>query len=144
MVEQNIVLVGFANSGKSTLFNALTGAKQKTGNWTGVTVAAKQQQCQLNNKNTLLTDLPGVSSLAQRNQQGKDLSITQDFIKQQAIDCLVNVIDATQLKRQLYLTTQLLELGLPMVVVLNKSDRKEAEDIDVDKLSLCVRLSSCH
>jgi ferrous iron transport protein B len=135
MVEQNIVLVGFANSGKSTLFNALTGAKQKTGNWTGVTVAAKQQQCQLNNKNTLLTDLPGVSSLAQRNQQGKDLSITQDFIKQQAIDCLVNVIDATQLKRQLYLTTQLLELGLPMVVVLNKSDRKEAEAIDVDKLS---------
>jgi ferrous iron transport protein B len=138
MVEQNIVLVGFANSGKSTLFNALTGAKQKTGNWTGVTVAAKQQQCQLNNKNTLLTDLPGVSSLAQRNQQGKDLSITQDFIKQQAIDCLVNVIDATQLKRQLYLTTQLLELGLPMVVVLNKSDRKEAEDIDVDKLSLAL------
>ena len=138
MVEQNIVLVGFANSGKSTLFNALTGAKQKTGNWTGVTVAAKQQQCQLNNKNTLLTDLPGVSSLAQRNQQGKDLSITQDFIKQQAIDCLVNVIDATQLKRQLYLTTQLLELGLPMVVVLNKNDRKEAEDIDVDKLSLAL------
>ena len=138
MVEQNIVLVGFANSGKSTLFNALTGAKQKTGNWTGVTVAAKQQQCQLNNKNTLLTDLPGVSSLAQRNQQGKDLSITQDFIKQEAIDCLVNVIDATQLKRQLYLTTQLLELGLPMVVVLNKSDRKEAEDIDVDKLSLAL------
>ena len=138
MVEQNIALVGFANSGKSTLYNALTGAKQKTGNWTGVTVAAKQQQCQLNNKNTLLTDLPGVSSLAQRNQQGKDLSITQDFIKQQTIDCLVNVIDATQLKRQLYLTTQLLELGLPMVVVLNKSDRKEAETIDVNKLSLAL------
>ena len=138
MVEQNIALVGFANSGKSTLFNALTGAKQKTGNWTGVTVAAKQQQCQLNNKTTLLTDLPGVSSLAQRNQQGKDLSITQDFIKQQTIDCLVNVIDATQLKRQLYLTTQLLELGLPMVVVLNKSDRKEAETIDVNKLSLAL------
>lgn len=138
MVEQNIALVGFANSGKSTLFNALTGAKQKIGNWTGVTVAAKQQQCQLNNKTTLLTDLPGVSSLAQRNQQGKDLSITQDFIKQQTIDYLVNVIDATQLKRQLYLTTQLLELGLPMVVVLNKSDRKEAETIDVNKLSLAL------
>ena len=138
MVEQNTALVGFANSGKSTLFNALTGAKQKTGNWTGVTVAAKQQQCQLNNKTTLLTDLPGVSSLAQRNQQGKDLSITQDFIKQQTIDCLVNVIDATQLKRQLYLTTQLLELGLPMVVVLNKSDRKESETIDVNKLSLAL------
>ena len=135
VVEQKIVLVGFANSGKSTLFNALTGAKQKTGNWSGVTVAAKQQKCDINNKATLLTDLPGVSSLAQRSQQGKDLSITQDFIKQQSIDCLVNVIDITQLKRQLYLTTQLVELGLPMVVVLNKSDRKEAENIDSAKLS---------
>lgn len=135
MIEQNFALVGFANSGKSTLFNALTGAKQKTGNWTGVTVASKQQACDFNGKSTLLTDLPGVSSLTQRNQQGKDLSITQDFLKEQSIDCLINVVDVTQLKRQLYLTTQLLELGLPMVVVLNKSDRKEAEDIDLDKLS---------
>ena len=135
MVEQNIALVGFANSGKSTLFNALAGAKQKTGNWTGVTVAAKQQQCQLNNKPTLLSDLPGVSSLAPREQQGKDLSITQDFIREQSIDCLINVIDATQLKRQLYLTTQLLELGLPMIVVLNKIDRKEVPKLDLAKLS---------
>lgn len=135
MIEQNFALVGFANSGKSTLFNALTGAKQKTGNWTGVTVASKQQACDFNGKSTLLTDLPGVSSLTQRNQQGKDLSITQNFLKEQSIDCLINVVDVTQLKRQLYLTTQLLELGLPMVVVLNKSDRKEAENIDLDKLS---------
>ncbi|MBA6341430.1 ferrous iron transport protein B [Colwellia sp. MB02u-10] len=135
MIEQNIALVGFANSGKSTLFNALAEAKQKTGNWTGVTVAAKQQQCQLNNKLTLLSDLPGISSLAQRSQQSKDLSVTHDFIKQNPIDCLINVIDATQLKRQLYLTTQLLELGLPMIVVLNKSDRKEAANIDLQKLS---------
>ena len=135
MIEQNIALVGFANSGKSTLFNALAEAKQKTGNWTGVTVAAKQQQCQLNKKLTLLSDLPGISSLAQRSQQSKDLSVTHDFIKQNPIDCLINVIDATQLKRQLYLTTQLLELGLPMIVVLNKSDRKEAANIDLQKLS---------
>jgi ferrous iron transport protein B len=135
MIEQNIALVGFANSGKSTLFNVLSGAKQKTGNWTGVTVAAKQQQCLLNNKPTLLSDLPGISSLAQRNQQGKDLSISQDFINQKAIDCIVNVIDATQLKRQLYLTTQLLELGLPVIVMLNKVDRKEAANIDLKKLS---------
>ena len=135
MIEQNFALVGFANSGKSTLFNALTGAKQKTGNWTGVTVAAKKQQCQLNGKLTLLTDLPGISSLTQRNQQSKDLSISQDFLRQNSIDCLVNVIDATQLKRQLYLTTQLLELGIPMIVVLNKVDRKEAPNIDLQKLS---------
>lgn len=135
MTEQNFVLVGFANSGKSTLFNALSGGKQKTGNWTGVTVAAKQKQCIFNSTATLITDLPGISSLAQRDQQGKDLSITQDFIKNKPIDCLINVIDVTQLKRQLYLTTQLLELGMPMVVVLNKNDRKEAENIDINKLS---------
>ncbi len=135
MTQQNFVLAGFANSGKSTLFNALSDGKQKTGNWTGVTVSAKQKQCEINNTPTLLTDLPGISSLAQRDQQGKDLSITQDFIKNKPIDCLINVIDVTQLKRQLYLTTQLLELGLPMIVVLNKHDRKEAENIDISKLS---------
>lgn len=136
MKEQHIALVGFANSGKSTLFNALSGSKQKTGNWSGVTVAVKQQQCILNEQATIVTDLPGISSLAQRKQQGKDLVITQDFIRTEAIDCLVNVVDATQLKRQLYLTTQLLELGLPMIVVLNKIDRKEAPKIDIDALSL--------
>ncbi len=126
----HLALVGFANSGKSTFFNALTGAKQQTGNWTGVTVATKQQNFPFNNQQALLSDLPGVSSLASRNQQGKDLSITQDFIKSQSIDCLINVVDATQLKRQLYLTTQLLELGLPVLLVINKSDRKEAQNVD--------------
>jgi ferrous iron transport protein B len=126
----HIALVGFANSGKSTFFNALSGANQNTGNWTGVTVSTKQQSFIFNNKTTLLSDLPGISSLAERSSQGKDLSITQDFIKQEKIDCIINVVDATQLKRQLYLTTQLLEVGLPILVVLNKMDRKEAEQID--------------
>jgi ferrous iron transport protein B len=131
----HLALVGFANSGKSTFFNALTGAKQQTGNWTGVTVATKQQSFSFNNKQALLSDLPGVSSLANRNQQGKDLSITQDFIKSESIDCLINVVDATQLKRQLYLTTQLLELGLPVLLVINKSDRKEAQSVDTKTLA---------
>ncbi len=130
----HLALVGFANSGKSTFFNALTGAKQQTGNWTGVTVAKKQQSFSFNNQTTLLSDLPGVSSLASRAQQGKDLSITQDFIKNEKIDCLINIVDATQLKRQLYLTTQLLELGLPVLVVINKADRKEAQNVDIDIL----------
>ena len=77
----HFALVGFANSGKSTFFNALTGAKQQTGNWTGVTVAMKQQPFSFNNQSVLLSDLPGVSSLASRAQQGKDLSITQNFLK---------------------------------------------------------------
>ena len=130
----HLALVGFANSGKSTFFNALTGAKQQTGNWTGVTVAMKQQPFSFNNQSVLLSDLPGVSSLASRAQQGKDLSITQNFLKNENIDCLINVVDATQLKRQLYLTTQLLELGLPVLVVINKADRKEAQNVDIDIL----------
>ncbi|SEL76975.1 ferrous iron transport protein B [Colwellia chukchiensis] len=138
MSQQHLVLVGFANSGKSTLFNALAGAKQKTGNWSGVTVAAKQQHCQLNQQQTLLTDLPGISTLAPRRQQSKDLSISQDFLQQHSPDCLINVVDATQLKRQLYLTTQLVELGLPMLVVLTKVDRKEAAQLDIAKLSTAL------
>jgi ferrous iron transport protein B len=131
----NIAIVGFANSGKSTFFNALSGANQKTGNWTGVTVATKQQSFQLNNQAALVSDLPGISSLSTRENQGQDLSITQQFIKNERIDCLINVIDATQLKRQLYLTTQILELGLPTLVVINKSDRKEAQVINLSALS---------
>ena len=131
----HLALVGFANSGKSTFFNNLSGANQKTGNWTGVTVAVKQQTFQFNQQATLLSDLPGISSLTTRAQQGKDLSITQQFIAEQAIDCIINVVDATQLKRQLYLTTQILELGLPVVVVLNKFDRNEALGIDTKRLA---------
>ena len=131
----HLALVGFANSGKSTFFNNLSGANQKTGNWTGVTVAVKQQTFQFNQQATLLSDLPGISSLTTRAQQGKDLSITQQFIAEQAIDCIINVVDATKLKRQLYLTTQILELGLPVVVVLNKFDRNEALGIDTKRLA---------
>jgi ferrous iron transport protein B len=131
----HLALVGFANAGKSTFFNILTGAKQKTGNWTGVTVATKQKPFSFNNKPALLSDLPGVSSLTSKSQQGKDLTVTQDFISNEKIDCLINVVDATQLKRQLYLTTQLLELGLPLLVVINKADRKEAQPVDTELLS---------
>lgn len=132
---QNYVLIGAANSGKSTLFNKLTGGKAITGNWTGVTVSAKQTVLNIAHKSINLIDLPGISSLTQRAHQSKDISITQDFIKKNKVDCLINVVDATQLNRQLLLTTQLLELGLPMIVVLNKSDRKEAIKIDTKLLS---------
>lgn len=128
-------LVGFANSGKSTLFNQLAHTKQTTGNWAGVTVAAKQQQVMFNQQVTLFSDLPGIPSLSKRQHQGQDLSIGHKFLEEQSIDCLINVVDATQLQRQLYLTTQLLELGLPMLVVLSKTDRKEAREVDCQKLS---------
>ena len=133
--SMHYALVGFANSGKSTLFNQLTKAKQQTGNWSGVTVAVKQQQVELPQGQVTISDLPGVPSLSKRHTQSSDLSITHEFLKQQHIDCIINVVDATQLQRQLYLTTQLLELGLPMLLVLNKSDRKEAHQLDEASLS---------
>ena len=133
-------LVGFANSGKSTLFNLLTSrhkkaSKQNVGNFSGVTVAAKKSPLQLNNVDAFLSDLPGLSSLSQRGEQGQDLTITQQFIQKNDIDCLINVVDINQISRQLYLTTQLLELGVPMIVVLNKVDRKKHQWVDVNKLS---------
>jgi len=141
--RHHFALVGFANSGKSTLFNLLTGDKQKIGNWSGVTVSSKGKEILLPNlpKPTspkvvaLLSDLPGLSSLTKRCQQGQDLTISHEFIEKENIDFLINVVDATQLQRQLYLTSQLLELGLPVIVLLNKTDRKEALTVDVEKLS---------
>lgn len=132
---KHFALVGFANSGKSTLFNQLANAKQKTGNWTGVTVAVKQQSAIFNKQKVIFSDIPGIPSLSQRQQQSNDLSISHQFLQNETIDCLINVVDVTQLKRQLYLTTQLLELGLPMLVVLTKCDRKEAQQVDCDQLA---------
>lgn len=132
---KHYALVGFANSGKSTLFNLLSGAKQKVGNWSGVTVSAKRTEINLLSHIATLSDLPGLSSLTKREQQGQDLTISHEFLAEQHIDCLVNVVDVTQLQRQLYLTMQLLELGIPMVVLLNKTDRKEAQKVDVNLLA---------
>lgn len=133
-------LVGFANSGKSTLYNLLLSrdkkaSHQSVGNFSGITVAAKKSALQLNNVDAFLSDLPGLSSLTQRDEQGKDLTISQQFIQQNDIDCLINVIDVNQISRQLYLTTQLLELGVPMIVVLNKADRQKYPSVDTNKLS---------
>lgn len=133
--NKHFALVGFANSGKSTLFNLLSRTKQKVGNFSGVTVASKRSDITLHEQPATLSDLPGLSSLTKRGEQGQDLTISQDFITEQHIDCLINLVDINQLSRQLYLTTQLLELGVPMIVVLNKIDRQDELSIDVDKLS---------
>ena len=133
-------LVGFANTGKSTLFNLLSShnknaVQQNVGNFSGITVAAKKTSIQLNGVDTFLSDLPGLSSLTKRGEQGHDLTISQQFITTNDIDCLINVVDVNQISRQLYLTTQLLELGVPMIVVLNKVDRQKHASVDVAKLS---------
>ncbi|MEW6982458.1 ferrous iron transport protein B [Colwelliaceae bacterium 6471] len=127
-------LVGFANSGKTSLFNLLSGERQKVGNWSGVTVSVKRKEIKLPSHSAILSDLPGLSSLTKRCDQGQDLTISHEFLQQQKIDCLINVVDITQLNRQLFLTSQLLDLGLPMIILLNKSDRKEAAQVDIKTL----------
>ncbi len=140
---KHYALVGFANTGKSTLFNLLLSTpekqaktnKQTVGNWSGITVAARKAACKLNNKEAFLADLPGLSSLTRHDEQGKDLTITQQFLQQGSLDCLINVVDVKQISRQLYLTSQLLELGIPMLVVLNKVDKRADLSVDIDKLA---------
>lgn len=141
--SKHFALVGFANSGKSTLFNLLLSnnqddtkqRKQTVGNWSGVTVATKKASFIVNEETAYLSDLPGLSSLDRHAEQGKDLTISQSFLQDNNIDCLVNVVDISQLSRQLYLTSQLLELGVPMIVVLNKTDRQQYLDIDIEQLA---------
>lgn len=134
----NILTVGNPNSGKTTLFNSLTGAKQHVGNWAGVTVEKKtgffeHKGCQIS-----LTDLPGIYSLDSANDANSiDESIASSAISSMPADLIINVVDATSLERSLYMTLQLRELGRPMVVVLNKLDalHRERQEIDVQALS---------
>ncbi|MBO1926908.1 Fe(2+) transporter permease subunit FeoB [Thiomicrorhabdus sp. 6S2-11] len=132
-----IALLGSPNCGKTTLFNRLTGAQQSTGNWPGVTVEQKSGYFKLNNQNFHLIDLPGVYSLELSDKCGLDEKVACNFLQCQPADLIINVVDATSLERQLFLTAQLLHMGLPVVVVLNRMDLLKERNlhIDVDKLS---------
>ena len=132
-----IALIGNPNCGKTTLFNRLTGAQQTTGNWPGVTVEQKSGYFELNNEQYHLIDLPGVYSLESSSHRGMDERIASQFLQCQPADVILNVVDATSLERQLFLTAQLLHMGLPVVVVLNRMDLLKERNlhIDVDKLS---------
>lgn len=132
-----IGLIGNPNCGKTTLFNRLTGAQQTTGNWPGVTVEQKSGYFELNDKSYHLIDLPGVYSLEQSSHAGLDEKVATDYLQCQPTDLILNIVDATSLERQLFLTAQLLHMGLPVVVVLNRMDLLAERNlrIDVDKLS---------
>ena len=128
-----IALAGNPNSGKTTLFNALTGANQYVGNWPGVTVEKKEGKLK-NNKDVGLVDLPGIYSLSPYTQEEV---VARNFLVDERPDAILNIVDGTNIERNLYLTTQLLELGIPVVIAVNMMDvvRKRGDKISVEALS---------
>ncbi len=141
MNKLTIGLIGNPNSGKTTLFNQLTGARQRVGNWAGVTVERKEGQFSTTDNNVTLVDLPGTYSLTTiSSQTSLDEQIACHYILSGDADLLINVVDASNLERNLYLTLQLLELGIPCVVALNMLDIAEKQNIRVDIDALSARL----
>ena len=132
-----IALAGNPNSGKTTMYNALTGRSEKVGNWAGVTVDKKEhpiKKAYAGSEQPIAVDLPGAYSMSPFTSEE---SITSSYVKKENPDVIINIVDATNLSRSLFFTTQLLELGIPVVVALNKSDLNEKKEtkIDVDALS---------
>ena len=132
-----ILLVGNPNCGKTTLFNALTGDNQRVGNWPGVTVEQKTGAICCDNEIIELTDLPGVYSLvANADGISQDEQIAATAIVDMKPDCIINVVDACHLERHLYLTSQILELGKPVIIALNMMDIASQRDISIDIVAL--------
>ena len=131
---KSIALVGNPNSGKSTLFNGLTGSTQFVGNWPGVTVEKKEGKTKIQGETVQVVDLPGIYSLSPYT---KEEIITRDYILQEKPDAVIDIVDASNLERNLYLTTQVVELGVPVVVALNMIDvvKAKGEVISAEALS---------
>ena len=136
-----IALTGNPNSGKTTMYNALTGRNEKVGNWAGVTVDKKESPIKkayfTGEEKLIAVDLPGAYSMSPFTSEE---SITSAYVKNENPDAIINIVDATNLSRSLFFTTQLLELGIPVVVALNKSDINEKKKTVIDEKLLSEKL----
>ncbi|MBE6574687.1 MAG: ferrous iron transporter B [Ruminococcaceae bacterium] len=135
-----IALTGNPNSGKTTMYNALTGRNEKVGNWAGVTVDKKEhpiKKAYAGSEQLIAVDLPGAYSMSPFTSEE---SITSSYVRQENPDVIINIVDATNLSRSLFFTTQLLELGVPVVVALNKSDLNEKKGNKIDANALSAKL----
>ena len=133
MAEFTIALAGNPNVGKSTVFNALTGSRQHVGNWPGKTVEKKEGIFKHNGAEINIVDLPGTYSLSSYSIEEQ---IARDFIVKERPRVVVNVVDAANLERNLYLTAQILETGLPLILVLNMNDQARTRGLEVDAQKL--------
>ena len=135
-----IAFAGNPNSGKTTMYNALTGSSEKVGNWAGVTVDKKEapiKKSYAGDLELIAVDLPGAYSMSPFTSEE---SITSSFVRNERPDAIINIVDATNLSRSLFFTTQLLELGIPVVVALNKSDINEKKKTQIDEKLLSKKL----
>ena len=136
-----IALTGNPNSGKTTMYNALTGRNEKVGNWAGVTVEKKENPIKKSfydgAEELIAVDLPGAYSMSPFTSEE---SITSGYVRNENPDAIINIVDATNLSRSLFFTTQLLELGVPVVVALNKSDVNAKKETKIDAAALSSKL----
>ena len=134
-----IALAGNPNCGKTTMFNALTGANQYVGNWPGVTVEKKEGKLKDKSKadDITITDLPGIYSLSPYTLEEV---VSRDYLLKDNPDVIIDLVDATNIERNLYLTTQLIETGIPVVIALNMADliEKKGLKIDLKRLSMVL------